>query len=149
MEYLKCYYDQNFMSRFTLWWVPNGLSYLVSPVYVPETNLRPRKVKISGLKKYYYRVRHYGFAFRWARGLKAFRMHCFVLWRHFLKSQRSLQQHKPRLLQVQHKNASFPRPAQWPIRFPATNSRASVKTVIRKAHLDRMPTKKSWTTTIQ
>ena len=61
---LKCYYDQNSMSRFTLLWVPYGLLDLAVPANVSEIKLRPRKVKILGLKKCYFRVRHYGFAFR-------------------------------------------------------------------------------------
>ena len=50
-SYLKCYYDQNFMSGMKQKCAPCGLSDVVVPVLVTEIKFGSRKVKILNLEK--------------------------------------------------------------------------------------------------
>ena len=58
---LKCYYDQNFMSRMKQKYVLYSLSDVVVPVLVTEMKFGPRKLKILSLENWCFRVRHYEF----------------------------------------------------------------------------------------
>ena len=61
---LKCYYDQNFMSRMKQKYVLYSLSDVAVPVLVTEMKFGPRKLKILSLEKWCFRVRHYEFMFQ-------------------------------------------------------------------------------------
>ena len=62
--YLKCYYDQNFMSRMKQKYVLYSLSDVAVPVLVTEMKFGPRKLKILSLENWCFRVRHYEFMFQ-------------------------------------------------------------------------------------
>ncbi|KAJ7384066.1 hypothetical protein OS493_024080 [Desmophyllum pertusum] len=55
---LKCYYDQNFMSRMKQKRAPYSLSDLAVPVWVTEMKFGPRKAKIFNLESGVFRARH-------------------------------------------------------------------------------------------
>ena len=50
-KWLKCYYDQNFMSRMKQTYVLYSLSDVGVPVLVTEMKFGPRKLKILSLEK--------------------------------------------------------------------------------------------------
>ena len=61
---LKCYYDQNFMSRMKQKYVLYSLSDVAVPVLVTEMKFGPLKLKILSLENWCFRVRHYEFMFQ-------------------------------------------------------------------------------------
>ena len=75
---LKCYYDQNFMSRMKQKYVLYSLSDVAVPVLVTEMKFGPRKLKILSLENWCFRVRHYEFMFQRARGMKVIGVAVFL-----------------------------------------------------------------------